>query len=94
MTVRGGFTAPRHRLAVQPATACRVTFQPPGSPAGSSDLALPRALRRLDAFDVIILDDLGYVQQSAEEVEVLFTLMDRFTPTRLGPPAGVVQVQQ
>jgi DNA replication protein DnaC len=43
--------------------------------AAKRDLALPRALRRLDAFDVIILDDLGYVQQSAEEVEVLFTLM-------------------
>lgn len=39
------------------------------------DLALPRALRRLDTFDVIILDDIGYVQQSADEVEVLFTLM-------------------
>lgn len=34
--------------------------------AAKRDLALPRALRRLDAFDVIILDDLGYVQQSAE----------------------------
>jgi DNA replication protein DnaC len=43
--------------------------------AAKRDLALPRALRKLDAFDVIILDDLGYVQQSAEEVEVLFTLM-------------------
>ena len=39
------------------------------------DLALPRALRKLDAFEVIVLDDLGYVQQSADEVEVLFTLM-------------------
>lgn len=38
------------------------------------DLALPRALRKLDRFDVLILDDIGYVQQSAEEVEVLFTL--------------------
>lgn len=37
-------------------------------------LDLPRALRRLDAFDVLILDDIGYVQQSPEEVEVLFTL--------------------
>jgi len=39
------------------------------------DLVLPRALRRLDAFDLLILDDIGYVQQSAEEIEVLFTLM-------------------
>ena len=27
------------------------------------------------AFDAVILDDLGYVQQTAEEAEVLFTLM-------------------
>ena len=39
------------------------------------DLVLPKALRTLDVFDVIILDDLGYVQQTAEEAEVLFTLM-------------------
>jgi DNA replication protein DnaC len=38
------------------------------------DLCLPRALRALDVFDAVILDDLGYVQQTAEE-EVLFTLM-------------------
>lgn len=39
------------------------------------DLELPRALRKLDAFQVLILDDIGYVQQSADEVEVLFTLL-------------------
>jgi DNA replication protein DnaC len=39
------------------------------------DLTLPRALRALDVFDAVILDDLGYVQQTAEEAEVLFTLM-------------------
>ena len=43
--------------------------------AARRDLCLPRALRRLDVFDAIILDDLGYVQQTAEEAEVLFTLM-------------------
>lgn len=43
--------------------------------AAKRDLVLPRALRRLDAFDLLILDDIGYVQQSAEEIEVLFTLM-------------------
>lgn len=43
--------------------------------AAKRDLALPRALQKLDAFDVLILDDIGYVQQSADEVEVLFTLM-------------------
>jgi len=43
--------------------------------AARRDLSLPRALRALDVFDAIILDDLGYVQQTAEEAEVLFTLM-------------------
>jgi DNA replication protein DnaC len=39
------------------------------------DLDLPRVLRKLDLFEVILLDDLGYVQQSPEEAEVLFTLL-------------------
>jgi DNA replication protein DnaC len=43
--------------------------------AARRDLALPKALRQLDAFDLVILDDIGYVQQSADEAEVLFTLM-------------------
>jgi DNA replication protein DnaC len=43
--------------------------------AAKRDLELPRALRRLDLFDVLVLDDIGYVQQTPEEVEVLFTLM-------------------
>jgi DNA replication protein DnaC len=43
--------------------------------AAKRDLELPRALRKLDSFAVLILDDIGYVQQSPEEIEVLFTLM-------------------
>jgi DNA replication protein DnaC len=43
--------------------------------AAKRDLALPRALQRLDLFDLLILDDIGYVQQSPEEIEVLFTLL-------------------
>jgi len=39
------------------------------------NLELPRALRKLDNFEVVILDDLGYIQQSPEEAEVLFTLL-------------------
>jgi DNA replication protein DnaC len=39
------------------------------------DLALPRALRKLDLFELIILDDIGYIAQSPEEAEVLFTLL-------------------
>lgn len=39
------------------------------------DLRLPRVLKRLAKFEAIILDDIGYVQQSREEMEVLFTLL-------------------
>ena len=39
------------------------------------DLELEAALRRLDRFEVLILDDIGYVQQSRDEMEVLFTLL-------------------
>ncbi len=37
------------------------------------DLVLERELDRLDAFDAVILDDIGYVQQERDEMEVLFT---------------------
>lgn len=43
--------------------------------AAKRDLELPRALRKLDQFEVLLLDDLGYIQQSPEEAEVLFTLL-------------------
>ena len=43
--------------------------------AAKRDLLLPKALRRYDAFDLVVLDDLGYVQQSQDEAEVLFTLL-------------------
>ncbi len=39
------------------------------------DYELERELRRLDRFQVVILDDIGYVQQSQEEMEVLFTFL-------------------
>jgi DNA replication protein DnaC len=34
--------------------------------AAKRDLELPRALRKLDQFAVLILDDVGYIQQSPE----------------------------
>lgn len=43
--------------------------------AAKRDLALPQKLRRLDSFELLILDDIGYVKQSPEEAEVLFTLI-------------------
>ncbi len=39
------------------------------------DLLLPKTIKRLSRFDALIIDDLGYVQQSREEMEVLFTLL-------------------
>jgi DNA replication protein DnaC len=39
------------------------------------DLQLDAELKRLDKFQVVILDDIGYVQQSREEMEVLFTFL-------------------
>jgi DNA replication protein DnaC len=39
------------------------------------DLTLTRMLRALDMFELLILDDIGYVQQGRDEVDVLFTLM-------------------
>ena len=43
--------------------------------AAKRDLKLPSMLSRLERYDVVILDDLGYVQQSREEMEVLFTFL-------------------
>lgn len=39
------------------------------------DLALARVLKRLARYEALLIDDLGYVQQSREEMEVLFTLL-------------------
>src|SRR5579871_6616795 len=39
------------------------------------DLKLSRFFKRLGYFEGLIIDDLGYVQQSREEMEVLFTLL-------------------
>lgn len=39
------------------------------------ELRLDHELKRLDKFQVVVLDDIGYVQQSREEMEVLFTFL-------------------
>ena len=38
--------------------------------AAKRDLALPRQLRKLDTFNFLLLDDLGYLPQGAEESQV------------------------
>ena len=40
-----------------------------------ADMWLEKELKRLDKFDALIIDDLVYVQQSREEMEVLFTFL-------------------
>lgn len=43
------------------------------------DLKLGSLLKRLGRYEALLIDDLGYVQQSREEMEVLFTLLaDRY----------------
>lgn len=39
------------------------------------NLKLPKFFKKLNRYHAIIIDDIGYVQQSKEEMEVLFTLL-------------------
>jgi DNA replication protein DnaC len=39
------------------------------------DLALPATLAKLDSFDVLVLDNLGYVRKDQAETNVLFELI-------------------
>ena len=39
------------------------------------ELELEKELANLDRFDAVILDDIGYVQQDRDEMEVLFTFL-------------------
>jgi len=43
--------------------------------AAKRDLRLPHELAKLDRFECIVLDDIGYVQHDRDEMEVLFTLL-------------------
>ena len=43
--------------------------------AAKRELRLEKELGVLDGFDAVILDDIGYVQQSRDEMEVLFTFL-------------------
>jgi DNA replication protein DnaC len=47
--------------------------------AAKRDLCLSREIKKLSRHDGLIIDEMGYVQQSREEMEVLFTLLaERF----------------
>lgn len=43
--------------------------------AAKRDLRLPQEFAKLDKFACVILDDIGYVQQDRDEMEVLFTFL-------------------
>jgi DNA replication protein DnaC len=43
--------------------------------AAKRDLRLPQELAKLDRFACVFLDDIGYVQQDRDEMEVLFTFL-------------------
>ena len=43
--------------------------------AAKRDLRLPQELAKLDRFACVILDDIGYVQQDRDEMEILFTFL-------------------
>jgi DNA replication protein DnaC len=59
--------------------------------AAKRELELPQALRRLDRFELLILDDLGYLKQHADEAEVLFTLIaERYERRSLAVTSNVV----
>src|SRR6202012_456198 len=52
--------------------------------ASKEQLRLDKELHRLDAYDAVILDDIGYVQQNRDEMEVLFTfLAERYERKRV-----------
>lgn len=40
-----------------------------------AELKLARYLKNLEKYEALVIDDLGYVQQTQEEMEVLFTLL-------------------
>ena len=59
--------------------------------AARRDLDLPRMLRKLDTFDLLIIDDLGYMPQGAGESELLFTLItERYERRFLGITSNLV----
>lgn len=43
--------------------------------AAKKELKLAKMLKKLEAYDTLIIDDIGYVQQNREEMEVLFALL-------------------
>ena len=102
---RAGLRAARHRQDPRPVRrgppaggVGTLGALRPGLPAGAGPpgrQARPRPcrdnLRRLDSYDFLLLDDLGYLPQGAEESEVLFTLIaERYERRSLGITSNLV----
>lgn len=62
----------RHQLNILFTPAFRLVTQ---LLTAKRDLKLPQAINRLHRFDALIIDDIGYVQQSRDEMDVLFQLL-------------------
>lgn len=59
--------------------------------AAKRNLRLPQELAKLDRFACVFLDDIGYVQQNREEMEVLFTfLAERYERRSVGITTNLV----
>ena len=59
--------------------------------AAKRDFDLPGQLRKLDHFDFLLRDDIGYLPRGAEESEVLFTLIaERYERRSLGITSNLV----
>lgn len=43
--------------------------------AAKRDLKLAQELKKMNKFDAIVIDDIGYVQQNQQEMEILFTFL-------------------
>jgi DNA replication protein DnaC len=62
----------RHQLQVLFVPAFKLVTQ---LLAAKRDLKLPQVIARLQRFDAVVIDDIGYVQQSRDEMEVLFQFL-------------------
>jgi DNA replication protein DnaC len=59
--------------------------------AAKRDLRLPQALAQLDRFALLVLDDIGYVQHSQDEMEVLFAVLsERYERKSVGISTNLV----
>ena len=55
------------------------------------DLRLPQMLSGLDRYELLVLDDIGYVQHDRDEMEVLFTLLaERYERRSVGITTNLV----